>query len=168
MALSGEEPTARSASFRLRDSIARTAASPDWIKRAIAALVFAGAGSYLFQIAPTTQIAWVCAILLLTIYLFVFELVRVDVAAISIMVLLGLTVVLTHNIWVWDWPVLITIFGWMVLSKAVLYLLATPVMNKIATTFIRDSLTGWIRGTGVVIAILGAILVYKTGLGRFY
>ena len=85
-----------------------------------------------------------------------------------LMVLLGLTVVLVHNVWVWDWPVLITIFGWMVLIKAVLYLLATSVMSKIATTFMRGSLTGWIRGTGLVLAVLGAILVYKTGLGRFY
>ncbi|MFK5914998.1 MAG: SLC13 family permease [Woeseiaceae bacterium] len=40
---------------------------------------------------PTIEIAWVTAILLLTIYLFAFEIVDVDVAAISIMVLLGLT-----------------------------------------------------------------------------
>jgi di/tricarboxylate transporter len=40
---------------------------------------------------PTVEIAWVTAILLLTIYLFAFEIVGVDVAAVSIMVLLGLT-----------------------------------------------------------------------------
>ena len=39
---------------------------------------------------PTREIAWVTAILFLTIYLFVFEIVAVDVAAVSIMVLLGL------------------------------------------------------------------------------
>ena len=39
---------------------------------------------------PTREIAWVTAILFLTIYLFVFEIVPVDVAAVSIMVLLGL------------------------------------------------------------------------------
>ncbi|MGB5440593.1 MAG: SLC13 family permease [Gammaproteobacteria bacterium] len=39
---------------------------------------------------PTREIAWVSCILLLTIYLFVFEIVGVDVAAICIMVLLGL------------------------------------------------------------------------------
>jgi di/tricarboxylate transporter len=39
---------------------------------------------------PTSEIAWVTTILLLTIYLFVFEIVAVDVAAVSIMVLLGL------------------------------------------------------------------------------
>ncbi len=42
-------------------------------------------------VSPTTEIAWVSAILVLTIYLFAFEIVDVDVAAISIMVILGLT-----------------------------------------------------------------------------
>ena len=40
---------------------------------------------------PSVEIAWVIAILTLTIYLFAFEVVGVDVAAISIMVLLGLS-----------------------------------------------------------------------------
>jgi len=40
---------------------------------------------------PTIEIAWVSGILLLTIYLFAFEVVEVDVAAIMIMVILGLT-----------------------------------------------------------------------------
>jgi di/tricarboxylate transporter len=40
---------------------------------------------------PTIEIAWVTALLLLTIYLFAFEVVGVDVAATTIMVLLGLT-----------------------------------------------------------------------------
>ena len=39
-------------------------------------------------------IGWTCAILLFTVYLFVFEVVSVDVTAISIMVLLGLTTLL--------------------------------------------------------------------------
>ena len=40
---------------------------------------------------PTIEIAWVMGILMLTIYLFAFEVVSVDVAAVSIMVLLGLS-----------------------------------------------------------------------------
>ena len=61
------------------------------IKRLIAALIFIIAGVAVSSAVPTIQIAWVTAILLLTIYLFAFEIVDVDVAAISIMVLLGLT-----------------------------------------------------------------------------
>ena len=61
------------------------------IKRLVAAIIFALIGTYLATIVPSTEIAWVCAILLLTIFLFAFEIVPVDVAAVSIMVLLGLT-----------------------------------------------------------------------------
>ncbi len=57
----------------------------------VAAVVFAAAALGLATIAPTIQIAWVTAILLLTVYLFAFEVVGVDVAAITVMVLLGLS-----------------------------------------------------------------------------
>ena len=61
-----------------------------WMKPAIAALIFGITGIWLTGVVPSVEVAWVCAILLLTIYLFVFEIVEVDVAAVSIMVLLGL------------------------------------------------------------------------------
>ena len=61
------------------------------IKQIIGAIVFAAIAVFLSTIVPSIQIAWVSAILMLTIYLFSFEVVGVDVAAVSIMVLLGLT-----------------------------------------------------------------------------
>lgn len=61
------------------------------IKRAIAATLFTLLGLYLASVVPSIEIAWVTGILLLTIYLFAFEIVGVDVAAVSIMVILGLT-----------------------------------------------------------------------------
>lgn len=61
------------------------------LKRVIAAVIFIAFGFYAASVVPTIEIAWVVAILLLTIYLFVFEIVEVDVAAVTIMVLLGLT-----------------------------------------------------------------------------
>ncbi len=64
------------------------------IKRIIFAVLFVIAGIYLASIVPSTPVAWVCAILLLTIYLFAFEIVPVDVAAICIMVLLGLMTII--------------------------------------------------------------------------
>ncbi len=60
-------------------------------KRLISALIFILAGAFTASNVPNIEIAWVTALLFLTIYLFVFEIVDVDVAAISIMVLLGLT-----------------------------------------------------------------------------
>ena len=61
------------------------------LKQMIGAGVFTLLAIYLAMVVPTIEIAWVSAILVLTIYLFVFEIVGVDVAAISIMVILGLT-----------------------------------------------------------------------------
>ena len=63
-------------------------------RQLIAAVIFALAATGLAVASPTIQIAWVTAVLMLTIYLFAFEVVEVDVAAISIMVLLGLTTLL--------------------------------------------------------------------------
>ncbi len=71
-----------------------TAIGKQNIKRIIAAIIFIILGIAISSVVPTIEVAWVTAILLLTIYLFAFEIVDVDVAAISIMVLLGLTTLL--------------------------------------------------------------------------
>ncbi len=60
-------------------------------KQLIAGAVFALVGVWMASVAPSVETAWVLAILLLTIYMFAFEIVGVDVTAVSIMVLLGLT-----------------------------------------------------------------------------
>jgi di/tricarboxylate transporter len=64
------------------------------LKQIIAAIIFIKIAIVTSQYVPTIEIAWVSAILLLTIYLFAFEVVPVDVAAITIMVILGLTTLL--------------------------------------------------------------------------
>ncbi len=60
----------------------------------IAAAVFAVFAIWMAGQVPSPEIAWVVAILTLTIFLFAFEVVGVDVAAVTIMVLLGLTTLL--------------------------------------------------------------------------
>ncbi|GMQ89337.1 MAG: SLC13 family permease [Gammaproteobacteria bacterium] len=60
-------------------------------RQLIAAVIFVGVAIILAAAVPSVEIAWVSALLILTIYLFAFEIVGVDVAAITIMVLLGLT-----------------------------------------------------------------------------
>ena len=60
-------------------------------KQIIAAVIFIALALFLASVVPTVEIAWVSAILVLTIYLFAFEIVGVDVAAATVMVLLGLT-----------------------------------------------------------------------------
>ncbi len=61
------------------------------LKQLISLILFTLFTVYLASVAPGIEVAWVLAILMLTVYLFAFEIVPVDVAAISIMVILGLT-----------------------------------------------------------------------------
>ena len=60
-------------------------------KKLAAGAIFLIAAFGLALEVPSIEIAWVAGILLLTIYLFAFEIVEVDVAAITIMVVLGLS-----------------------------------------------------------------------------
>src|SRR5574340_262688 len=59
-------------------------------KSLIAAVIFILFGSWIASAVPTLEIAVVMSILLLTVFLFAFEVVGVDVAAVTVMVLLGL------------------------------------------------------------------------------
>ncbi|HHJ34789.1 MAG TPA: SLC13 family permease, partial [Gammaproteobacteria bacterium] len=61
------------------------------VKKIVAGIIFTFVALYLSTLTPSIEVAWVTAVLVLTIYLFAFEIVDVDVAAISIMVILGLT-----------------------------------------------------------------------------
>ncbi|MGD8909384.1 MAG: SLC13 family permease [Chromatiales bacterium] len=61
------------------------------LKQFIAGLLFFLGGLALSSVVPSTEIAWTSGLLLLTVYLFAFEIVDVDVAAVTVMVLLGLT-----------------------------------------------------------------------------
>jgi len=71
----------------------QTIANPGIVtpKQLVAAIIFAALAALLATMVPSVEIAWVSGILMLTIYLFAFEVVGVDVAAVSIMVLLGLS-----------------------------------------------------------------------------
>lgn len=61
------------------------------VRNGVGAAAFAALALGLAAVAPTVPIAWVGAILVLTVYLFAFEVVPIDVAAITILVLLGLS-----------------------------------------------------------------------------
>ena len=60
----------------------RVSAAPEKLttKQLVAAAVFLGLAVFLATVVPSVEIAWVTGILILTIYLFAFEIVSVDVA----------------------------------------------------------------------------------------
>ena len=94
--LSNTIDTSKSGSMNTLADEEQTISNPGIIsgKQLIAAIVFAVLALFVPYVVPTIEIAWVSIILILTIYMFAFEVVSVDVAAITVMVLLGLTTLL--------------------------------------------------------------------------
>jgi hypothetical protein len=68
----------------------------------------------------------------------------------------GLAVVLVHNVWVADWRVIVTIFGWLAVVGGVFRLLFPHRVVTIGTRMVESE--GYMRVGGVVVLVLGAVL----------
>jgi hypothetical protein len=73
----------------------------------------------------------------------------------------GLIILLGHNIWAWDWPVLVTIAGWAMTIKATIYMLFPAAPNRMI-----DNADRWqwafsgFRVVGAVMGVLGVVLTW--------
>ena len=72
-----------------------------------------------------------------------------------ITLLLGLATVVAHNVWVWNWPVVITILGWVTLFKGIEKVGFPDRVNKKAQMF-QSHATVW----GFVIFFIGACIFW--------
>ena len=73
--------------------------------------------------------------------------------------ILGLLLVVAHNVWVAGWPVIVTLLSWLVLIKAVAYLLLPQeAVARAVTAFDRPA---WFILGGAVTAGLGLFLAGK-------
>ena len=70
----------------------------------------------------------------------------------------GLAIVLTHNVWVANWRVLITLIGWLLLIRGAIRILAADRLKPFAAKLFRNKLL--IPVSGGVMVILGLILCY--------
>jgi uncharacterized protein YjeT (DUF2065 family) len=70
----------------------------------------------------------------------------------------GLAIVLTHNLWVGDWRVIITIFGWLGLIGGAFRLLFPTQVREIGGAMLQNGQA--LRIAGVVIVVIGAVLAY--------
>jgi len=72
--------------------------------------------------------------------------------------IIGLLVVFTHNVWVSSWPVVITIFGWLMVIEALVYLLFPHKhIIKVYRKWMRGS---WYNVMAIVSIILGLYFAY--------
>ncbi len=71
----------------------------------------------------------------------------------------GLAITNSHNIWIADWPVIITLFGWaMIIGGAARMALPTVVDTIGSAMMDRPTIT---RVAGAIWALIGAYLAYK-------
>lgn len=76
-----------------------------------------------------------------------------------ITVILGLLMVVSHNIWVWEWPVIITIISWLVLFGGIFRILMPELGVKIAQWWFRNQ--HYLIAIAVIYLLIGVYLLYK-------
>jgi hypothetical protein len=75
----------------------------------------------------------------------------------------GLAIVITHNVWVAGWPVLITIFGWIAIFAGIARILMPASMKSIGQTMIEK--TALLTVPGGLMILFGLYLSYKGFFG---
>ncbi len=71
----------------------------------------------------------------------------------------GLAIVNTHNVWTADWPVIITIFGWLAVAGGVIRMAFPALAKSIGEAMLaRQAL---LRVIGGIQAVLGAYLTFE-------
>lgn len=71
----------------------------------------------------------------------------------------GLAIVLTHNVWVWGWPVIITVIGWLMVIRGTLRILMPEQVGDLGAKIMARSPYLLTVG-GVLVIVLGAILAW--------
>jgi hypothetical protein len=75
-----------------------------------------------------------------------------------IALVIGLAIVLTHNVWVAGWPVIITLFGWLSLVAGILRIVFPTPLARFGGRMAGNE--GVLIGAIVVYLVLGAWLTY--------
>jgi len=69
--------------------------------------------------------------------------------------LMGLVTAILHNVWVWDWPVVISVLGWSTMIKGITKIGWPDTIHKQAQRFKKNQ---WV--SAVFLVLLGAWLLW--------
>lgn len=75
-----------------------------------------------------------------------------------ITVILGLLMVVSHNVWVKDWPVAVTLVGWVTLISGIIRLFCPDMVKKRGASFIHHA--SHVRIVGALLLLLGLFLLF--------
>ena len=71
--------------------------------------------------------------------------------------LMGLAIVNTHNLWVADWPVIITLFGWLAILGGIIRIAIPDTARSIGEKMLKSEIA--LRVSGALQVILGLYLM---------
>lgn len=80
-----------------------------------------------------------------------------------ITLIIGLLMVLSHNVWVMGWPVIVTVFAWLILIGGLFRLYCPDTVYKIWSKMLDKSELFIING--VISLLIGLFLLYKVYFG---
>ena len=75
--------------------------------------------------------------------------------------IVGYCITAFHNVWVLDWPVIITVLGWMALIKGLCIFAAPNAMKAMTKKMLKAQA---LPGIGIIVAAVGLVFIY---LGYF-
>ncbi|MCC5014783.1 MULTISPECIES: hypothetical protein [Legionella] len=74
-------------------------------------------------------------------------------------VVLGLLLVISHNVWVMGWPVIITLIAWLVLVGGVFRLINPDLLTKVAQWWLRNP--AYLVIAAIIYLLIGLYLLYR-------
>jgi uncharacterized membrane protein HdeD (DUF308 family) len=72
--------------------------------------------------------------------------------------IIGLLLVMSHNTWVMGWPVIITLFGWLVLISGITRLFFPECASRLSRPFLNHPIS--MKITAIVLLLLGVYLLF--------
>lgn len=76
-----------------------------------------------------------------------------------ITLILGLLIVSSHNLWIMGWPLIVTMFGWLVVVGSIFRLFFSETVQKVGHSFINAPMK--LKAMGVVFLVIGGYLVLQ-------
>lgn len=71
----------------------------------------------------------------------------------------GLAIVLSHNVWVMGWPVIITIFGWLAVLGGIIRMAFPDTVSRIGLSMIEKH-SALIPVSTLIVALIGGALTF--------
>lgn len=75
-----------------------------------------------------------------------------------ICLILGLLMVIVHNLWQWNWKLIITLIGWMTLFKGAMLIIAPGYMDTLTIAFVKHIKIAY--GVACFDLAIGILLTY--------